>query len=205
MANEFTRELQATEAYAPTAGRRAALALHTVSGTDRDWVLDRLAPAQRLALLPLLAELQHLEVPVQPHWFRAQGVSAPGSDQGLWDAKPDPSPEVTLLQALHQLTVDDAHALLVDEPDGLIAELLQAGRFDWRTPLLERWPVRRASIERLEQRPAVDGADRRREALLRALAARAPCQVPPPTTPQTAVPTPWSQRAWRWLGGLGSR
>lgn len=198
MATDFARELHISEADAPPAGRHAALALHTMNRVDRDWVLDRLAPAQRLALMPLLAELRRLKVPVQPRWIRARSLTEPDAAKPLPDAEPDPKP----LLALHRLTVDDAHALLVGEPDQLIADVLQLGRFHWRTALLERWPSRRARIERLERRVVVDGAGRRHDALVRLLADRAACRPSSPVISSSRASSSWSQQARRWLGRL---
>lgn len=181
--------------------RRAALMLHGLAEADRRWLLERLAPAQRQAIEPLLAELAELGIPRDgagggPVWPGAAAapmavppdVAAPSAEPGRSPVEPvvdEPTrsrPMPAADDVLVRLSVAEAARLLADEPDGLVADVLAGGPYPWQAALLEALPGRRRRIEGLlgdATRPAL--AAHARSAMLHALAARAAGLAPAAT------------------------
>ncbi len=139
--------------------RQAALLLHGVSRRDRAWLLQRLDPTEREAVLPLLKEVDSLGLAVddktlaswcdsaQPHPTPAPGPShpAPKAKDPVAPLTPDlpwPSPW-RLARALHH------------EPDAIVLATLRAQpRWVQRTLLLTWPPVRRRPLASALRAPA---------------------------------------------------
>jgi len=108
--------------------RRAALTLHCLAESDRDWVLSRLHSPDRVRLAQLLEELHKLGIP---------------SDESLLSEArkvtlPEPAPG-----RIHLATPGQMLGILGHEPAGLIAAVLR----------IEAWPWQPAFVARLD--PAV--------------------------------------------------
>jgi len=106
------------------ADRRAALALHGLSADDRAWVLDRLDPAKRARLEPLMAELVAFGMP--------RGEAAPLSAT-------DPTIDVAVanahrqpLDVIRESSGDAILAVLRCEPPGVARLLLAVEEFPWK-------------------------------------------------------------------------
>ncbi len=104
--------------------RRAALALHGLSETDRHWMLARLREAERMQLTELIDELHMLGIPADPSLLA-----------GVKDAAPVARRE---LSRLHEASANAMLALLAREPAGLMAILLRAERWPWAKSFLAR-------------------------------------------------------------------
>lgn len=204
--------------------RRAALMLHGLADVDRRWLLERLAPAQRQAVEPLLAELAGLGIPRDgaeggPVWPQATaapmavppGVAAPSPEPGRSPVEPvadEPArgrPMPAADDVLVRLSVAEAGLLLADEPDGLVADVLASGAYPWQAALLEALPGRRNRIEGLladATRPAL--AAHARAEMLHALAARAARLVPAASMRGPQARRGAWQAHWRaWIARLG--
>ncbi len=104
--------------------RRAALTLHGLTDSDRAWMLERIAPAQRRALESLLTELANLGIP--PDAAIVQQAIAASRDGTAPSAR----------AALDALTPEQAASLLAGEPAGLVARLLAARAWPWTEAFL---------------------------------------------------------------------
>jgi hypothetical protein len=147
-----------------SAPRRAALVLHALDTRDREWLLARLAPAQRTTLQGLLGELEELGVVRDPSLVRE--LVGHGSVQ----AGHDPLPEIA---AASQQAVA---AVLGDEPAGMIELVLAVHEWPWREALLDG--LGRAKREQVESLAAARISSRKpvarglRDALMDELAQR---------------------------------
>jgi len=103
--------------------RRAALLLHSIVPADRQWLLDRLPPAQRSAIQALLDELTALGLPVDSELVRS----------ALAEPAAVPLDDTTALRAASGQRIAQ---LLVDEPDRLIARVLRCGPWPWQEAVL---------------------------------------------------------------------
>lgn len=103
--------------------RRAALLLHSMVPADRQWLLDRLAPAQRSTVQALLDELTALGLPGDPELVRG-ALAEPAPVQ------PDDT------AALRATPGERIAQLLIDEPDRLIARVLRCGPWPWQETVL---------------------------------------------------------------------
>jgi hypothetical protein len=100
--------------------RRAALLLHAMSGTSRQWVLEQLPEVQRETLCGLLAELWELGIPADPALL----------EETLAEQQPpEPTGIAPQRAEAQRVRIGKAPLLLLwavlrDEPAGLIARLL---------------------------------------------------------------------------------
>ncbi|OWQ46385.1 hypothetical protein CDL60_12935 [Roseateles noduli] len=168
--------------------RQAALLMHTLGEADRRWMLGQLDPAARAEAEQLLVELATLGVPSDPALLDAvltratRNVSGNGNGNGNGSGNDHGARSATTastsaagadlpLARLAQATVPEMVALLQNEPDALIACLLQHGRrapaggdgqgadWAWRTGLLDRLgPARRRRIGELLAEDAASSA-----------------------------------------------
>ena len=111
-----------------SSSRSAALALHALVRADREWLLERLEPLQRRSIEELLAELEQLRIPpdrqlLQRALTAARAVAPGATARSRFDALP----------------VERVHALLRDEPAGLVSRVLAAHRWSWTEALMARF------------------------------------------------------------------
>ena len=148
--------------------RRAALLLHGVDRSDREWLLSELAAAQRSQLERLLGELVVLGVPASPELIDdllSTGIAGPG---------PTPSPESdsieTLALRLTRLPAGAVAAVLHHEPDALVARTLALVDGPWgRRALLHLGASKRRRIEELWRADGPEFTVRRGHRIDRAL------------------------------------
>jgi len=107
--------------------RKAALLLESVAEEDRGWLLSQLADADRARLGPLFAELRGLGITLDPSMLR-DFTSSLEQSRKLECARPE---------AMHRA--------IVDEPDWLVAVVLNARVWTWRGRLLRLLGRERAS------------------------------------------------------------
>ncbi len=170
---------------ADAGARQAALLLHTLIETDRQWLLDRLSASARSEAERLLAELATLGMPTDPRML----------DQMLAGRAGAPVPAAaSSRQRLYAATAVEVADLLQGEPDALVARLLRAGDWPWRDGVLERLgPTRRRCIEELLAGVAV-ATGPVGESLAEALAARLERQG----RRAAAVSAPEARSLFRW-------
>lgn len=130
----------------PSSAHRAALTLHALSGSDREWMLQSLTPEQRGVLQPLLAELQELGIPSDAQLFEALG----NAGQGAPSAPPEDDP----LDRLDESALRQLAPMLAQEPARLTAALLATQSPAWRERLLGALPTDRAAQVRALVLPA---------------------------------------------------
>ena len=152
--------------------RQAALALHAMGDTDREWMLAQLAASQRAILAPLLAELHALGIPRQADLLRRLAMPE----------RTNPVDAASVARALSH------------EPRRLVAHLLQ---HDWvgRAALQEA-----LGVERREQRLAGCADLPEAPALRRALLAEMQRLQLAPTQVAVRRPKPWHRLLLRMLG-----
>ena len=110
--------------------RRAALTLHALAALDREWLLEQLPTAERVALRDLLAELQDLGIPADADVIHS----------ALAEAAPD---------AASTLPHAPGHArVLAREADAFRGPLVSLLAPAQREVMLVHWPLA------LEARPA---------------------------------------------------
>ena len=112
----------------PAGRRRAALTLHALAASDREWLLEQLPAEDRSTLRGLLAELRELGIPADAEVIRSALAEA--------------APKGAMPNAQAHVQV------LAREPEafrGLLLSLLPASQ---RDAMLARWPLA------LEARPA---------------------------------------------------
>lgn len=134
----------------PEGARHAALLLHAMAPSDRDWLLDSLPEQERSGLRTLLQELEELGMARDPALIaeatRAAGGAAvprvPASDEGS-------------LHALNGHQLDALIRLMQAEPPRLVADWLRLADWPWRGILLNSLePGHRQRVEALLARNA---------------------------------------------------
>jgi hypothetical protein len=178
------------------AARRAALVLHALEPTDREWMLARLTPARRGMLQPLLAELAELGIARDTRLVReivADTTAAAVDDEADGALAHGKDPIAIIARAPAEMVIDALSA----ESAALIEWMLSLHAWPWRDELLaglgraKRDQIESLAAARRERRAS--GGDALREASLRELAARVRH-----TSVETAPPRPQS-RLPRWL------
>lgn len=128
----------ASDTLSHPADRRAALAVHAMDPTDRDWLLAQLSRHERAALEPLLAELG------------AMGLPAGAWLGSLLSIQHHAVEEATLVHQVEGLEGAVVAAILATEPDRLAAHVIGLCPWPWRDDVLTRIESeRRTTIERL--------------------------------------------------------
>jgi len=117
------------------ATRRAALLLHALSESDRAWLLERLAEAERSALGALLHELEALGIPADGALVAEVVGGLPG--QGQVPSTPADGPEARGAE-LARARPEALVAVLCDEPPGLVARVLHLREWPWKAEVLRR-------------------------------------------------------------------
>jgi hypothetical protein len=185
--------------------RRAALALHGLQDSDRDWILGQLPGTARTRLNGLLTELGTLGIPADPTLAAA----------ATREAAPAPTaavaPSATPLDRIGAATPALVCAALAGESDEVIAACFGLEAWAWRNAALARWPRdRRARIVAAIHRQAgTQAAPKRREALLAAFDARLAVAAPGVSAMDiarasisriaAASRTGWSHTGGRWF------
>jgi hypothetical protein len=147
--------------------RKAALRLHAVSSTDRDWMLQRLVPQEQARLGDLLRELRELGIQAEhcaPDEVEARSNASNADEElaGVADA----------LALMRSATLPEIVALLSAEPEHVAAAVLAVYPWPWRPRLLAEYGVEmRQRLKRaLQSAPRL--APRVRAELIRLLAER---------------------------------
>lgn len=187
MPAEFSSHFSASRRSVPSGERHAALALHGMAATDRDWMLQHVGTERRAVLERLLAELRELGVP-QP--------------LSLVEKPEARAPEAPAREVLKRLSGEQLHVLLRDEPDGLVADVLEAlGPFRDRAELLRLLQGSGRTVD--PALPVGMLSTRRADAIAEALVRRAaamPVMKPSRTIPLGGGPVRWFQRLQSWRG-----
>lgn len=200
----------------PHGARQAALLLHTLGDTDRQWLLNQLDAHARSEAQTLLAELVALGVPADPSLREA--VLAPAQAAiGARAADAASLPPLSSLPTsasarLAQATVVEMAGLLKNEPDALIAALLReaqrayAGEWVWRSGVLDRLgPTRRRRIGELladSVGAPSSGAGALGERISELVAARLSTPI---AEADTAPPRGWAARLAQRLSAWSTR
>ncbi|MCX7274070.1 MAG: hypothetical protein NTV19_13000 [Burkholderiales bacterium] len=118
------------------ADRRAALELHPLGRTDRQWVLGQLAAGERARIEPLLAELDAMNIRFEPSAPDSTLASLAGFAAGGAAGAPtgEPAARIAAAGPAEMLRV------LAGEPAWLVSAALASGNWPWVEP------VRRALI-----------------------------------------------------------
>lgn len=149
--------------------RRAALLVHAMPRSDREWLLASLAPQHRVELELLLDELQALGIPPDEALLR-QVIEAPPAKPGVAER----------LEGLAPGQVAALVRLLQQEPPQLAARLLAARTWPWRDKVLEAVPAAAAAAARPApalQQAICESLLRHLEALPPPAAAAAPARI----------------------------
>jgi len=113
--------------------RRAAAALYGLHHDDREAILAQLSPHEQQALRPALAELASLG------FTRSIGA--------MLEADAHPAKAVSdgdeTVARLMSADAQHIERVLLLEPPALVAELLQAARWPWAAPFVDRLPAGR--------------------------------------------------------------
>lgn len=142
--------------------RQVALMLHGLADADRAWLLGRLDPAQVEVLEPLLVELRELGIPADPA-LTAQALEPIAVHE---DAEMR-----SVMQTMGAITLPQLQLVLADEPQGVIAAILTAGKWPWQQAFLAaQEPAKARSIKDM-MRSHPGGAALHRS-LIRALSER---------------------------------
>lgn len=200
---------QATGADALGAGgaRHAALLLHAMAPTDRDWVLASLQPAERDGLQALLRELEELGIERDPSLIaEATAAAAPATPTGHGDRIDDawletPVSDEAWLRRLADSQMPLLAASLRGEPPGLVVQFLRLSDWPWRHALLQALdPVQRRRVESAidEASNAADLPPALRAALVEAVAQRLR-QQPAAAAPARERVAGWKQSLSRLL------
>jgi len=164
--------------------RKAALMLSSLGEADRAWMLSHVGDAERARLDPLVAEARSLGFALDAGTLKDLIQPAAGAP-GARSEAPPPAPAQTALEAADAGAV---HDVLANEPDWLIAAVVQMRPWPWREALLRllgterRLRVQRARPRNAELRP------RTAEALLAALEARLVERAPEPEAAEPVAP-----------------
>lgn len=186
--------------------RRTALVLHSLSPSDRTWLLERLPLSARAKLVPLLDELRELGFPTQADLVKSAMTSSVHTTGTVEKTHIEAGEPAQLLAELAQSTPQAVHAAIADERDDLIAEMLCLTAWPWEAPLLGQLPTQRQlRIGRLktdlQQRSTPVSTPMRREALLRHLARATKRSHPVPLVdPGHSPPASGWSRLTAWMG-----
>jgi hypothetical protein len=127
--------------------RRAALALHGLHASDRDWILAQLAAPERAPLDPLLEELRELGIPADRSMIDAAVTAAP--------APISPPPAQTPRDRIRAASPARIREALAGEPAAVVASLIAVEPWPWRAAFLARLPHRtRGEISRASPQAA---------------------------------------------------
>jgi len=184
---------------AATGARQAALLLHSLSGSDRQWILGRVTPQQRTELSELLQELVVLGLQPDPAMLVDTLHTVDADAAGTTPTPTLPSSGAASTQdsewaRVRDLPFESVTRVLLAEPDRLIVSLLRLGPWPWQAQLFARMTTARQQNLQALLRDASDtpvpGAAMR-QALLRGLLE----QATNTHAPEHGSP---SQRRARW-------
>lgn len=175
--------------------RQAALLIHALSASDRDWVMRRLGDAEGAHMRELLAELESLGIPEDTALVDAALVNP-----GAGAAKPLPDDDEALLMQAEPAVLAE---LLHGEPTAFVRKLLADAEWPWSEELATRLSLPASGVAAPQSAPAF------RQCATRLIARRlrergVPALAPNETTKTTArAPTRWTSRLgalWRRAG-----
>jgi hypothetical protein len=109
--------------------KKAALRIHGLIETDRQWVLDKLPERERNELNAFLAQLNEMKVPGGNSTFSDLIDRASGNYQDMAAAGRALSP--SKVDAVNTANSDSVISILTREPDWLIALVLLSSEWDW--------------------------------------------------------------------------
>jgi len=127
--------------------KRAALELHALGPQDREWVLGRLPAADRSRVLPLLAELDAMEIR-----FDLEGAGLAAAGHPATRAESPAAPTGAASSPSAQSIIRDASAadvlrILSEEPAWLVRAVFALDAWPWLAPVQRalagdglRWP-----------------------------------------------------------------
>lgn len=181
--------------------RRTALVLYSLSEQDRTWLLERLPASTRTVLAPLLQELRELGFPTQSDLLPSL---VPPLDASHAAAKASDAEIQESAQPIAQLSLSPPRAIqavLCNERDDFIAEILCLAVWPWEASVLAQMPVQRQlRIGKLKANYQLRAkqsmaAPMRRHALLQHVArAVEQCGVEHMLHPQVSQPAIWWSR-----------
>jgi hypothetical protein len=140
--------------------RRAALVLHTLQESDRDWLLTQFDADEKRLLLELLSELNSLGIPADKALLE-QTIADVSQRSSTFDSGKEPFSAIdadTLEGAEERRkrdVLDDVHPgkmahMLKDEPIELVARFMAFHTWSWRETTLELLgPLKRSQLQRL--------------------------------------------------------
>lgn len=140
---------EGSERRTPDGYRRAALCLHAMTPSDREWLMAELAPGHRQPLQELLGELRTLGVQPDPMLLEAANVrlsaaAAVPQDTRTHDRR-------SMAAALGRIDPATLCPLLAKEPDALIGRVLAMQDWPWSAQLLDQvGPTRRRIISAIK-------------------------------------------------------
>lgn len=133
--------------------KKAALHIHSLNESDRQWLLGKLPPHQLERILPMLDELKSLGIPQRQELIETVNelaVVQPAVDQSPPEEK-EPPPEFVgqILPAAPEML----YFFLKNEPPAITAALLLAYDWPWRRAVLDAFDeIDRSAIqEAMEQ------------------------------------------------------
>jgi hypothetical protein len=122
--------------------RKAALVLHSLRSSDREWMLQRLGPAPREAVQPWLEELEQLGIPAD------RGLVDEVLAIGEGSAKAESDRQRRLLE---DAAPAELGVLLAGEPAALVGRLLSSRTWSWRDGFMKQLsPADRGEIVRAQ-------------------------------------------------------
>lgn len=151
----------------PDGAKHAALLVHALAASDRDWLLSQLPVMQWAELQRLVAELDEMGIAQDQQAFqsmlseRDSSVGLPMGSRAAMTPQDDKlavdGPSLGDVDFFHALTdeeVDELAEIWSTEPPLLVALALGAHEWPWATRLLERMPaLHKRRIEDAMSRP----------------------------------------------------
>lgn len=163
--------------------RHAALLLHAMPATDRQWLLAQLTAAERTPLLALLEELEALGMPADCAMLaKTIATNAPPLKTDARIGSPE-----QMRAAIGRVTPQRIMQMISAEPPALIAALLAIADWPWHGAVLAQLdPLRRGQVKDVLQRNAkcAPGLAEHLVALLTLRLRDGPRQDAPPQQPE---------------------
>ena len=115
--------------------RKAALSLHGLGKSDQKWLLSKLPESDREKVVVMLSQLRNMGVPEDPALIADVNHNKPGvSRTGVTDTSHEGLQ--TVITDIDSAPVDEVFAILSEEPNWIIAVLLEAHDWTWTQAFL---------------------------------------------------------------------